>query len=158
MEAFRRTAGLEMTQVPYKGGAGPAIADLIGGHVDVMFVTVSAAVAHVKNGMLKAYAVTTRERDPLLPDVPTILELGHPENVSTSWQGLFAIAGTPKPIVAKLHAAVVQALADPKLRELMIQNGMLPTTSPSPEDFKTYVTAESTRWQKVVKETGAKPE
>ncbi len=158
MESFRRTAGLEMTQVPYKGGAGPAIADLIGGHVDVMFVTVSAAVAHVKSGALKAYAVSTRERVALLPDVPTVLELGYPESVSSSWQGLFAVAGTPKPIVAKLHAALVQAMADSKVRELMLQGGMLPNTSRSPEDFKTYVAVDSAKWQRVVKETGAKLE
>ncbi len=72
--------------------------------------------------------------------------------------GLFALAGTPKPIIAKLHAAVVQAMADPKVREMMIQGGMLPTTSPSPQAFKAYVAADSAKWQKVVKETGAKPE
>jgi tripartite-type tricarboxylate transporter receptor subunit TctC len=158
MESFRRTAGLEMTQVPYKGGAGPAIADLIGGHVDVMFVTVSAAVAHVKSGALKAYAVSTRERVALLPEVPTVLELGYPESVSSSWQGLFAVAGTPKPIITKLHAALAQAMADPKVREFMLQGGMLPNTSRSPEDFKAYVAADSAKWKRVVKETGAKLE
>jgi len=158
MESFRRSAGLEMTQVPYKGGAGPAIADLIGGHVDVMFVTISAAAAHVKSGALKALAVSTRERVQLLPDVPTVLELGHPENVSSSWAGLFAIAGTPKPIVAKLHAAVVQAMADPNVQKLMIQGGMLPTTSKSPAEFKAYLAADSAKWKRVVKEIGAKPE
>jgi tripartite-type tricarboxylate transporter receptor subunit TctC len=158
MELFRRTAGLEMTHVPYKGGAGQAVGDLLGGHVDVMFVTISSAAEHVKSGALKAFAVTTRNRVASLPDVPTMLELGYPENVSSSWQGLFAVAGTPQPIVAKLHAAVVQAMADPKVRKLMIEGGMLPTTSQSPEAFKTYLAAESAKWKRVVKETGAKPE
>ena len=158
MEMFRRTAGLEMTQVPYRGGAGPAIADLIGGHVDVMFVTISSAVAHVKSGALKAFAVTTRERVALLPEVPTIRELGYPESVSSSWQGLFAVAQTPQPIVAKLHTAVLQAMGDPNVRKLMIQAGMLPTTSQSPEAFKTYLAAEAAKWKRVVKEAGAKLE
>jgi tripartite-type tricarboxylate transporter receptor subunit TctC len=158
MESFRRTAGLEMTQVPYKGGAGPAIADLIGGHVDVMFVTASAAVAHVKSGSLKAYAVSARERVALLPEVPTVLELGFPESVSSSWQGLFAVAGTPQPIIAKLHAAVLLAMADPNVQKLMNQGGMLPTTSQTPEEFKAYLAADSAKWKRVVKDTGAKPE
>jgi tripartite-type tricarboxylate transporter receptor subunit TctC len=125
-------------------------------------VTVSSAVAHVKSGALKAYAVSTRERVSLLPDVPTVLELGFPESVSSSWQGLFAIAGTPQPIIDKLHAAVLQAMADPNVRKLMNQGGMLPTTSQSPDEFKAYLAADSAKWQRVVKQvggnTGAKPE
>jgi tripartite-type tricarboxylate transporter receptor subunit TctC len=158
MEVFRRAAGLEMTQVPYKGGAGPAIVDLLGGHVDVMFVTISSAAEHVKSGGLKAFAVTTRDRVTSLPEVPTMLELGYPEGVSSSWQGLFALAGTPQPIIAKLHAALVHAMADPNVRELMIQDGMLPTSSKSPEEFKAFLAAESAKWKRVVKEIGAKLE
>jgi len=105
MEQFRRSAGLEMTQVPYKGGAGPGLLDLIAGNIDMMLVTLSAASSHVKSGQLKALAITTRERNALFPDVPTLAEQGYPEAVSSSWQGLFAIAGTPQPIVAKLHVA-----------------------------------------------------
>ena len=96
MEQFRRTAGLDMLQVPYKGGAGPAL--------NVMFVTFSSAYGHVRGGNLKALAVTTRDRLPQLPNVATMVEQGFPDNVSSSWQGLFAVAGTPQPIVAKLHA------------------------------------------------------
>jgi tripartite-type tricarboxylate transporter receptor subunit TctC len=158
MEQFRRIAGLDMTQVPYKGGAGPALNDLLAGHVDVMFVTFSSAVGHVKTGKLKGLAVTTRDRVESLPDVPTMVEQGFPENVSSSWQGLFAIAGTPQPIVAKLHAAVIESMKDPKTRELMKGAGMLPTSSPSPEQFKTYLAAEAEKWKRVVKETGAKAE
>ena len=156
MEQFRRAAGLEMTQVPYKGGAGPAIVDLIGGTVDVMFVTLSSAAEQVKAGQLKAFAVSTRERMALLPDVPSILELGYPDSVSSSWQGLFAPAGTPQPIIVKLHAAVARAMADPKLRSLMTKAGMLPTWSRSPEDFKTYLASESARWARVVAEVAPK--
>ena len=106
--------------------------------------------------------MSTRERVSLLPDVPTVLELGFPESVSSSWQGLFAIAGTSQPIIAKLHAAVLQAMADPNVRKLMNQGGMLPTTSQSPDEFKAYLAADSAKWQRVVKQvggsTGAKPE
>ncbi|HEX3440003.1 MAG TPA: tripartite tricarboxylate transporter substrate binding protein [Pseudolabrys sp.] len=156
MEQFRRAAGLEMTQVPYKGGAGPAIVDLIGGTVDVMFVTISSAAEQVKAGQLKAFAVSTRERMALLPDVPSILELGYPDSVSSSWQGLFAPTGTPQPIIAKLHAAVARAMADPKIQSLMTKAGMLPTWSKSPEDFKTYLASESARWARVVAEVAPK--
>jgi tripartite-type tricarboxylate transporter receptor subunit TctC len=156
MEQFRRAAGLEMTQVPYKGGAGPAIVDLIGGTVDVMFVTISSAAEQVKAGQLKAFAVSTRERMALLPEVPSILELGYPDSVSSSWQGLFAPAGTPQPIITKLHAAVARAMADPKIQSLMTKAGMLPTWSKSPEDFKTYLASESARWARVVAEVAPK--
>src|SRR5487761_2567539 len=116
MEQFRHRLGLQMTQVPYKGGAGPAIIDLLAGNVDVMFVTLSSAAQFVKGGKLKAFAVTTKERVESLPEVPTVVELGFPQDVSGSWQGLFAVAGTPAPIVAKLHAAVLKAMADPDVR------------------------------------------
>jgi tripartite-type tricarboxylate transporter receptor subunit TctC len=158
MEQFGRTAGLQMTQVPYKGGAGPAIVDLIAGNVDVMFVTVSSAAQQVKAGQLKAFAVSTREPMPLLPNVPSILALGFPDSVSSSWQGLFAPAGTPQPIIAKLHQAVVKAMSDPKLQKLMETAGMLPTSSKSPDDFKAYLATESARWSRVVQENGHKAE
>jgi tripartite-type tricarboxylate transporter receptor subunit TctC len=158
MEQFRRRQGLDMTQVPYKGGAGPAVVDLLAGNVDVMFVTLSSAAEFVKGGKLKAYAVTTRERVELLPEVPTVVELGFPDDVSSSWQGLFAVKGTPRPVVAKLHAAVVKAMADPTVRKHMAAAGMLPTSSPSPENFKEFLAADAATWKLVVKQTGAKPE
>ncbi len=150
MEQFRHSAGLAMTQVPYKGGAGPGLLDLIAGNIDMMLVTLSAASSHVKNGQLKALAITTRERNPLFPDVPSLAEQGYPEAVSSSWQGLFAIAGTPQPIVAKLHAAVIKAMADPATRKRMTDAGILTTTSASPEDFKTFLAGEAAKWKGVV--------
>jgi tripartite-type tricarboxylate transporter receptor subunit TctC len=155
MEQFRHTAGLEMTQVPYKGGAGPAIIDLMAGNVDVMFVTLSSATQFVKAGKLKAFAVSTRERVASLPEVPTLLELGYPEGVSSSWQGLFVVAGTPQPIVAKLHAAVVKAMADPDVRMHMRNADMLPTSSPTLESFKEFLGAESAKWKQVVEQIKA---
>ncbi len=158
MEQFRHRAGLAMTQVPYKGGAGPAIVDLMAGNVDVMFVTLSSAAQFVKAGKLKAFAVTTRERVESLPDVPTVVELGFPDDVSASWQGLFAVAGTPQPIIAKLHAAVVKAMADPGVRQHMIAASMLPTSSPTPESFKEFLAADTAKWKSVVKQMGGKAE
>jgi tripartite-type tricarboxylate transporter receptor subunit TctC len=158
MEQFRRTAGLDMLQVPYRGGAGPALNDLVAGHVDVMFVTFSSAIGHVKAGSLKALAVTTRDRLEQLPEVRTMVEQGFPDNVSSSWQGLFAIAGTPQPIVAKLHAAVVEAMKDPHTRKLMNDAGMLASSSASPDAFKAFLATETAKWQRVVKDTGAKLE
>ena len=158
MEQFRIRQGLQMTQVPYKGGAGPAIIDLMAGNVDVMFVTLSSAAQFVKAGKLKAFAVTTKERVESLPDVPSVVVLGFPEDVSGSWQGLFAVAGTPQPIVAKLHAAVLKAMADPDVRKHMVAASMLPTSSPTPEDFKEFLAADSAKWKQVVKQTGLKAE
>lgn len=158
MEQFRRAAGLEMTQVPYKGGAGPAILDLISGNVDVMFVTLSSTSTYVTSGQLKAFAVTTRDRFALLPHIPSFAELGQPQSTSSSWQGLFAPVGTPQPIIAKLHDAVATALADPKTRKLMTDVGLLPTGSRSPAEFKTYLAAETAKWARVVKDIGAKAE
>ena len=155
MEQFRHRLGLQMTQVPYKGGAGPAIIDLLAGNVDVMFVTLSSAAQFVKAGKLKAFAVTTKERVESLPEVPTVVELGFPEDVSGSWQGLFAVAGTPAPIVAKLHAAVLKAMADPDVRKHMIAASMVPTSSSTPESFKKFVTAESAKWKQVVEQIKA---
>jgi tripartite-type tricarboxylate transporter receptor subunit TctC len=155
MEQFRHRLGLQMTQVPYKGGAGPAIIDLLAGNVDVMFVTLSSAAQFVKADKLKAFAVTTKERVESLPNVPTVVELGFPEDVSGSWQGLFAVAGTPQPIVAKLHAAVLKAMADPDVRKHMIAASMVPTSSPTPESFKDFVTAESVKWRQVVEQIKA---
>jgi tripartite-type tricarboxylate transporter receptor subunit TctC len=155
MEQFRRSAGLEMTQVPYKGGAGPGLLDLIAGNIDMMLVTLSAASSHVKSGQLKALAITTRERNPLFPEVPSLAEQGYPEAVSSSWQGLFAIAGTPAPIVAKLHAAVVKAMVEPETRKLMTDAGILTTTSASPEQFKNFLAGEAAKWKAVVAQVRA---
>ena len=158
MMQFEKLAGLKMTQVPYKGGAGPAIVDLMGGHVDLMCVTYSSAAPYVQAGKLKAFAATTEKRLDSMPDVPTVAELGFAESISSSWQGLFAVAGTPQPIIDKLHAAVVRSLAYPKVRQHMIAAGMLPNPSASPEEFKAYIAAETMKWSKIVQEVGAKPE
>ena len=158
MEVFRLNAGLDMNHVPYKGGAGPAVADIMGGHVELMFTTISSGIQHVKGGRLKALGVTTKERVPALPEVPTMLEQGFPANVSSSWQGVLVPAGTPRPIIDKLHAALVHAVADPKVVERMAEAGVIATTSKSPEEFKAYLAEDAKKWSEVIQRTGAKPE
>lgn len=158
MELFRKNAGLDMTHIPYKGGAGPAVADIIGGHVSVMFVTISSAINHVREGRLKALGVTTKERIASLPNVPTLLEQGFPDNVSASWQGILVPAKTPRPIVEKLHAATLHAMARPQLQQRYKEAGVIPATSKTPEEFRAYIDAEAAKWSKIIKETGAKPE
>ncbi len=155
---MRQNAKLEMTHIPYKGGAGPAVADVLGGHVEVMFSTISSAINHVKEGRLKALGVTTKERLPSIPDVATLLEQGFPANQSSSWQGILVPAGTPPAIVDKLHAAILKAGANPEVKKRMAEAGTIAVTSASPEEFKAYIQADSAKWTEVIKVTGAKPE
>lgn len=158
MELFAREAGLEMTHVPYKGGAGPAVTDILGGHVPIMFVTISSAIQQVKAGRLRALGITTLERSPELPDVPTMAEQGYSKQGSTSWQGLLVPAKTPRPIVEKLHAAVLSAMSDPVVRKRMEEGAVYPITSKSPEEFRDYIRRETARWSQAVKDTGAQPD
>ena len=137
MEQFRHRLGLQMTQVPYKGGAGPAIIDLLAGNVDVMFVTLSSAAQFVKAGKLKAFAVTTSER---VDVAARSADRGRDwASRKTSARPGRACSRSPErrpPIVAKLHAAVIKAMADPDVRKRMIAASMLPTSSPTPERFQ----------------------
>jgi tripartite-type tricarboxylate transporter receptor subunit TctC len=158
MEQLRLEAGLDMMHIPYKGGAGPAVTEVLAGHVEMMMVTVSSAIAHIRSGRLKALAVSTAERLAVLPDVPTMVEQGFPKIVSSQWQALMVPAGTPHPIVDKLHAAIAHALSDQSVRDRMTAAGQIPTTSASPEEFKTFLAAETLKWAEVVKAVGAQPE
>jgi len=155
MERFMKQTGTTLVHVPYKGGAGPAVMGLLGGDTHVMFVTLSSAMSFVQAGRLKALAVTSAKRLASLPQVPTMVESGYPDMVSTSWQGLYAPAGTPRAIVEKLHAAILQVLAAPDIAQRFAVGGALVATSRSPEEFQAYSAAEAERWGKVVKETGA---
>jgi tripartite-type tricarboxylate transporter receptor subunit TctC len=158
MEIFKKDAGLDMVHVPYKGGAGPAVADVLGGHVDLMFTTLSSAMGFVKQNKVKALAVTTRERMTDLPDIPTMYELGWKNLVTSSWQGVLVPTGTPRPIVDKLHAAITKVLADPEIVARMRKGGAIAVSSRSPEDFKTYMDSESAKWAKVIEESGVRAE
>jgi tripartite-type tricarboxylate transporter receptor subunit TctC len=158
MEVFKKDAGLDMVHVPYKGGAGPAVTDVLGGHVDLMFTTISSAIEFVKEKKVKALAVTTRERMVDLPDIPTMYELGWKNLVTSSWQGVLVPSGTPRPIVDKLHAAIVKVLAEPEIQARMRGAGVIAVASKSQEDFKTYMDVETAKWTKVIEESGLRPD
>ena len=155
MEQFMKSAGVKLVHVPYKGGAGPAVTGMLGGETDVMFVTLSSAMSFVKAGKLKAFAVTSQSRVEALPRVPTMIESGFPDFVTSSWQGVFVPAGTPHAIVAKLHDALVKVLAMPEVKERFAAGGVTASSSKSPEEFAAFVAAENARWGKLVHDSGA---
>ena len=146
--------GLTMTHVPYKGGAGQAVADVLGGQVPVMFSTLSSAIGNIRGGKLRALAVTTKNRVPQLPDVPTLAEQGY-DVVASSWQGIAVPAGTPREIVLRLHSAITKVLASPDVVERFAGGGASVAVSASPEEFGQFVAAELQRWTRVVRESGA---
>jgi tripartite-type tricarboxylate transporter receptor subunit TctC len=156
MEVLRNLAGgIDMVHVPYKGGAGPAIAGLVGGETHLMFVTVSSAIGHVRNGRLKMLAISTAKRMDQLPSVPTTSEAGYPELAASSWQGVFVPAGTPKDIVERLHGIVLKTMASPEVVERLANGGVIVTTSASPAAFAEFVANETKRWVRVAKEANA---
>jgi tripartite-type tricarboxylate transporter receptor subunit TctC len=154
MEVFKKDAGLDMVHVPYKGGAGPAVTDVLAGHVDMMFTTLSSAMEFVKTKSVKALAVTTRERMAELPEMPTMYELGWKNLVTSSWQGVLVPTGTPLPIVEKLRAAVGRVLADPEIQARMRRGGAIAISSKSPEDFKVFMDGETAKWTQVIEQSG----
>jgi tripartite-type tricarboxylate transporter receptor subunit TctC len=155
LEEFRRAAGIDIVHVPYKGGAGPAANALIAGEVHAMYATLSSVLGHIQSGRLRALGISTPKRIDALPQVPTMAEAGFPGMTGGSWQGFFVPADTPRPIVDRLHAAVVAALTTPETAQRLTNAGMTVVTSRSPEAFAAYVNAEIARWGKVVRESGA---
>jgi len=145
---------VQMTHVPYKGSA-PALTDLLGGQVQLMFDNLPPSLPHIKAGKLKALAVTTSERAPALPDVPTIAESGLPGFEASSWFGLLAPAGTPREIVLKINGEIARWVATPEAKEKMTAIGAN-AKGGTPEDFVRHIADETAKWQKVVKESGAK--
>lgn len=131
-EMFKLETGAQMAHIPYKG-SGPAVSDLLGGQVSVMFDTVTSALPHIKSGKTRALAVTTAKRSSALPDVPTLAEAGVPNIDVGTWFGLMAPAATPAPIVAKLNKEVVAILADPAVRKQLLDQGIEPLPSTSAE-------------------------
>jgi len=158
MEVLRKLAGLDMVHVPYKGGAGPALTGLVGAETHLMFVTASSALGHVRAGRLKALAVSTRKRMEQFPSTATTEEQGFPELRASSWQGVFLPAGTPREIVERLHAVMLQTMASPEVVQRLTNGGVFVTTSASPKEFADFVAAETQRWAGVVKEAGATPD
>jgi tripartite-type tricarboxylate transporter receptor subunit TctC len=153
-ELFRSSANVPMTHVPYKG-SNPALTDLIGGQVQVMFANVPGTLQHVKAGKLKVLAVTGSKRSELLPDVPTIAESGLPGYDAPNWYGIFAPAGTPPAIVAKLNAEINKAMASQEFVDHMRLEGAEPIGG-TPAQFRAFFRGEIERWAPVVKSAGVK--
>jgi tripartite-type tricarboxylate transporter receptor subunit TctC len=153
-EMFMRAANIKMVHVPYRGGA-PALADLLGGQVQVMFDNIPISLQMVRSGKLRALAVTGARRSPAVPDLPTVAESGYPGYAVISWQGLFAPAGTPAPIITKLNQEVRKVLLDQDLREQLSRDG-IETAGNSPVELAAFVRAEIARWAKIVRDSGAK--
>jgi tripartite-type tricarboxylate transporter receptor subunit TctC len=154
-ELFKSMTGCDMVHVPYKG-AGPALTDLMGGQVHVLFDNLPSSINHIKGGKLRALAVTSEQRDGALPDVPTVSETVKGYE-ATAWFGIGMPKDTPRAVIEKVNSAVNQALADPKMREKLAEMGGKPIPG-SPEDFGKVIASETEKWSKVVISSGAKAE
>ncbi len=150
---FESLTGVQMVHVPYKGSA-PAVTDLLGGQVNMMFDNMPSALPHVKAGKLRPLGVTSAKRSPAVPDVPTIAEAGVKGYEASSWFGVLAPAGTPKDIVAKLNAEIAKSLGTPEMKEKLSSQGAEPVGN-TPEQFGAFIRAEIDKWAKVVKASGA---
>ena len=155
-ELFKQSAGIEMIHVPYKSGSA-GLTDLMAGNVTMMFDQMYSAMSSIKADKLRAIAITSKKRSPLLPNIPSFAEVGYPKVEVLNWQGLIAPKGTPKAIIDKLNAAANEALKDPQLRELMLSQGN-EIGGGTPADFATLIKSESAKWSAVVKTANIKPE
>ncbi|MFB9269467.1 Bug family tripartite tricarboxylate transporter substrate binding protein [Bradyrhizobium erythrophlei] len=151
-ELFVRQANIDAPHVPYKGSA-PALNDLMGGHVQLMFDSMITAMPLVEGGKLRALAVTGKTRSPLLPDVPTVAEAGLPDYEATGWTGIVVPAGTPRDVVMKLNAAIVQAVKSPDLQEALKKQAAEPVGS-SPEEFAAFIRKETDKWATTIRAAG----
>jgi tripartite-type tricarboxylate transporter receptor subunit TctC len=154
-ELFDNLAGVKMVHIPYKGG-GPALTDLLGGQVQLMFATMPAAMPHVRSGRLRAIAVTSVKRSQALPELPTIGETLKGYDAST-WYGVLAPARTPRAIVTRLYDEIVKVLAVADTRDKLLAQGFEPVGS-MPAEFAAYIKSEIAKWGKVIKAAGIKPE
>jgi tripartite-type tricarboxylate transporter receptor subunit TctC len=151
-ELFASMAGVEFTHVPYKG-AGPALIEAVGGHVQMVFASIVSGMPFAKNGKLTAIAVTTQKRSSAMPELPTVAESGISGYDFSSWYGLLVPAGTPKNVTARLNAEAVKALKSADLKERLATEGCEPVGS-TPQEFAAHIKTEMARWAKVVKASG----
>jgi tripartite-type tricarboxylate transporter receptor subunit TctC len=153
-ELFKAQTGVQMVHVPYKGSA-PALIDLLAGQVQLMFDNIPSVLPHIRSGKVRALATTGATRLALLPEVPTLAEAGFKNAQSVSWFAIVAPKGTPKGIVARLHAEIVRAETQPQLRQRLHELGAEPVGN-SPAEAAAHIRAEIAKWEKVIKESGAK--
>ena len=156
MELFKQTAGIFLLGIPYRGG-GPMMTDALGGTIKLMFINQDVALQHVKAGKLRALAVSSAQRNPLYPDVPTIAESGFKGFEALSWSGMSVPKGTPQPIVDKLDAAMVQVLQSASFKQRLESQGFV-VPPPGAKAYTAFVASELPRWTKVIKTAGIKPE
>jgi tripartite-type tricarboxylate transporter receptor subunit TctC len=156
MELFRMEAGIKIVHVPYKG-VGPGLIDLMGGRVEAMTSTVPAVLSAVRSRKARALGVTSMQRDPDLPDVPTIAESGMPSFEVVSWQGLCTNAGAPQAALTRLRAALAATLAQPDTRKRLVDQGFQLHIKPA-DEFAAFMAAERARWAKLVKDVGIQPQ
>jgi tripartite-type tricarboxylate transporter receptor subunit TctC len=154
-EMFEHDAGIKMVHVPYRGEAG-AIDDLLAGQIPLMFANLSAVMGNIKAGTLRALAVTSAERSPSAPDIPTVAETALPGFKAETWFGIVAPAGTPHDILVKLNAAARQAITLPETKRRFADLGMTTGTS-SPEELDAYIKSEIAKWSQVIKEANVQP-
>ena len=156
VELLSTATGTKFVQVPYKG-AGPAMVDVIAGHVEMQFVSMPAAIHHVRSGRLRMIAQGGAQRSPAAPDVPTMVEAGVPGFVVSSAFGLLAPAGTPRPNIDRLHAAALAALAHPEVKKTLLDLGADPVGN-TPEEYDAFNRSEMARWIKVARAAGIDPQ
>ena len=147
-ELFKNLAKVDITHVPYRGAA-PAINDLLGGHVDMMFATNAAVASFVAGGQLRALAITAPAGQSKMPNVPAVADAGLPGYVVDSWYALFAPAGTPPDVVEKINAAIKKAVQTPEFTKLALNEGLI-VRAGSPQELADYVKADEIRWRKIV--------
>ena len=156
VEFFNTVAGIRMNHIPYKGSS-PAVADLVGGQLQVLFDPFSSIYPQVRSGKARGLAVTTLKRSAAAPNLPTVAELGYPGFDVSSWQGIVLPAGTPREIVERLNRELVKVLGAQDVKDQFAQHSAEPSPS-TPEEFGAYVKQEIARWQKVARDAGVKPE
>src|SRR5882672_5664179 len=155
-ELFKNLAKVNLTTVPYKGAA-PGITDLIGGRIQVMFTTVASAASLIEGGQLRALAVTSAERSPAFPQLPTVAEAGVPGYAAESWYGLFAPAATPAVVIDRLNKSAAKAVQSEAFKKLSVNEGLVMVASP-PQELDRYFRGEEERWRKVIQDAGIKIE
>ena len=155
---FLKIAGIDMTHVPYKGGAGQMIPAIIGNEVQFMFINMASSIQNIRAGRIKPLAITTLERRPELPNVPTTAESGFPGVGTNAWNGLFAPAGVPQPLLKRIHVDVVKIMVSPAMKEQLSKVFMTVVVNKSPEEFQQFVLQEIRSWGKIVIENDIKVE